>query len=144
MLLSPAPPSLPRNACALCGLAKWAHAGRDAPDHDYLAPAPPKPRCPPALEQQPAAPAAAPPPPTLDVAPHADPLRLHRRALKAYREHNYARAIQLYSLALDACEKLGLPTHQSAMLFANRAICHLVRPPPLPPLQDLLGQRLSA
>ena len=129
MLLSPAPPALPRNACALCGLAKWAHAGRDAPDHDYLAPAPPKPRCPPAHERaEPAVPAAAapPPPPTLDVAPHADPLRLHRRALKAYREHNYARAIQLYSLALDACEKLELPTHQSAMLFANRAICHLV------------------
>ena len=140
MLLSPAPPALPRNACALCGLAKWAHAGRDAPDHDYLAPAPPKPRCPPAHERaEPAVPAAAapPPPPTLDVAPHADPLRLHRRALKAYREHNYARAIQLYSLALDACEKLELPTHQSAMLFANRAICHLVRAPLLPPLRLL-------
>ena len=67
------------------------------------------------------------PPPSPHPPPHE--LRaLHNRARKAFAKRHYKRAAALYSSTLERCEAEGVSSAQRALIYCNRAVCHLRAP----------------
>ena len=53
---------------------------------------------------------------------------LHSRARKAFAKRHYKRAAALYSSTLERCEAEGVSSAQRALIYCNRAVCHLRAP----------------